>query len=258
MQGAYGGVPASPAQPASPPPTPPTPPAGSQSPSALPGGSATPPSGLPGGPGGASPGLPGGDLQTPPPLGTGTSTDATSTSFRVSVPANAVVYVNDMKTTSTGPERRYVSRGLEPGRTYTFNVRAEYQRDGQTVTETRVIRLTAGRTGSLAFGQAAGSQPPQVAEKSSETKLTLHVPADAEVYLSGRETKQTGEVRRYTTTRLSPGDAWEDYVVRVTLERNGKTLSQERTITLVGGQPQQLEFAFAAAPAKNRLAATQR
>jgi uncharacterized protein (TIGR03000 family) len=202
--------------------------------------------------------LPGGAPQTPPPLD-GNAADATSTSFRVNVPADAVVYVNDLKTTSTGPERRYVSRGLEAGRTYTFNVRAEYQRDGRTVTETRVIRLTAGGAGSLAFGQGAGSQEsPQVAEKSSETKLTLRVPADAKVYLSDRETKQTGEVREYTTTRLAPGDAWEDYVVRVTLERDGETLSQERAITLVGGQPQQLEFAFEAAPAENRLAATQR
>jgi uncharacterized protein (TIGR03000 family) len=216
-----------------------------------------PPAGSQQGPA-AAPGAPGAP-QTPPPLGGNDMADTTSASFQVSVPADALVYVNEMKTTSTGPERRYVSRGLETGRTYTFKVRAEYERDGQTVTETQVIRLTPGRTGSLAFGQGPDSQKsPQVAENADETKLTLRVPADAKVYLADRETKQTGEVREYTTTRLAPGDAWEDYVVRVTVERNGETLSQERTITLTGGQPQQLEFAFAAAPAENRLAAAQR
>jgi uncharacterized protein (TIGR03000 family) len=77
-----------------------------------------------------------------------------------------------------------------------------------------------------------------------KTRLTLHVPTDAVVTLAGVPTKQTGEVRQYTTTRLASGQVWGDYKVVVSLERNGQTLRQERTIQLTGGQSQELSIDF--------------
>lgn len=183
---------------------------------------------------------------------------STSASFVVKVPADAKVFVNDLATTSTGAERRYTSRGLLPGHTYTFNVRVEYARDGQPVTETKVVRLTAGSSDELAFGADRAPQQEQVAETGAATKLTVRVPENAKVYLSDRETAQTGAVREYVTTRLAQGTEWKDYVVRVTVERDGQVLSQERTITLIGGKSQQLEFAFDQAEVATTLAAAQR
>ncbi len=188
----------------------------------------------------------------PPPAAGDGMASLNSAVFTVAVPADARVYVNDLQTRSTGAVRRYVSRGLEPGRTYTFAVRAEYVRDGQPVTETKTIRLSGGGNAALAFGAPAAG--PQVAEKPAETKLTVRVPSDARVFLSDRPTRQTGEVRQFTTTRLAPGSEWENYIVRVTVERGGKLVSQERSIRLVGGEPQELEFTFDAQPA-DRLAA---
>ena len=46
----------------------------------------------------------------------------TSAAIRVSLPADAQVFVNDRPTTSTGAERSYVSRGLEGGRTYAYQL----------------------------------------------------------------------------------------------------------------------------------------
>jgi uncharacterized protein (TIGR03000 family) len=166
--------------------------------------------------------------------------------------------MNDQLTTSTGPERRYVSNGLEAGRTYTYSIRAEVVRDGQTIEETQVVRLISGGTANLSFNLNGQSQNERVAETPANTKLTLRVPADARVFLAGRETQMIGEVREYATTRLVAGQLWPDYVVTVTIERDGQTLTQERRITLEGGRSQELSFEFDGETVADRLAGSNR
>jgi uncharacterized protein (TIGR03000 family) len=73
-----------------------------------------------------------------------------------------------------------------------------------------------------------------------KTQLTLRVPADAKVTLAGVATKQTGEVRQFSTSNLANGQAWQNYQVVVEMTRDGKPVREERTITLVGGQAQEL------------------
>src|SRR5262245_35574341 len=80
--------------------------------------------------------------------------------------------------------------------------------------------------------------------KEVKTRLTLHVPAEAKITLAGVETKQTGEIRQFATSRLAAGQAWDDYKVVVELTRDGKTLQEERTIKLVGGEAQDLSVNF--------------
>ena len=77
-----------------------------------------------------------------------------------------------------------------------------------------------------------------------KTRLTLHVPAEAKVTLAGVETKQTGEVRQFATSRLVSGQIWDDYKVVIELNRDGKTVREERTLQLTGGQDQELAVNF--------------
>jgi len=168
-------------------------------------------------------------------------------SINVTVPADAVVFVNDRPTTSTGVSRHYVSRGLSHGRTYAYDVRVEFERNGEKVVENRVVRLHAGQTQTLSFGE--GEQVAKEAEPA-KTQVTLHVPADAKVTLAGAETRQTGEARTYVTTNLADGQQWDGYVVRVTLDRDGQTLTEEKTLSIVGGQSYELSFDFADDAAK--------
>ena len=77
-----------------------------------------------------------------------------------------------------------------------------------------------------------------------ETSLTLNVPDDAKVYLSGNETRASGSKRRFSTTRIDEGQKWADYLVRVTVERDGRTLSKEQRVTLKGGDQTELNFDF--------------
>jgi uncharacterized protein (TIGR03000 family) len=91
-------------------------------------------------------------------------------------------------------------------------------------------------------GVSVGGSGGEVAPAA--TKLTLHVPAEARVTLAGVATKQTGEVRLFSTRQLAAGQAWPNYTVHVELVRDGKTLTQDRQIALTGGTAQELSIDF--------------
>jgi uncharacterized protein (TIGR03000 family) len=91
---------------------------------------------------------------------------------------------------------------------------------------------------------ATPSRETIVAQPAAKTRLTLRVPAEATVTLAGVNTKQTGEVRQFTTTRLTNGQVWDDYKIVVAMERDGQTLREERTIKLTGGVAQELSINF--------------
>ena len=121
------------------------------------------------------------------------------------------------------------------GVNYTYEVRAEIERNGKLVEETKMVSLTAGRTARVAFAL----EPSEVAPS---TTLTLNVPADAKVFLAGSETTSSGEVREFTTSKLAAGQAWENYTIRVTFEQDGQTISREKSITLTAGDSQVVTF----------------
>lgn len=83
-----------------------------------------------------------------------------------------------------------------------------------------------------------------IAQSSAKTRLTLRVPAEAKVTLAGVATKQTGEVRQFSTGRLASGQVWDEYKVVVEMEQGGRMLREERAITLTGGQAQELSISF--------------
>ena len=167
---------------------------------------------------------------------TTTSLDRNSAFLTVSVPSQARVYVNGIATRSTGSHRRYVSRNLTPGFDYTYEVKAEMVVDGKPVTQVKMVKLQAGQGSQLAFDIRA----PQ----SLETSLTLHVPENAEVYLAGNQTKGEGVVRTFKTTRLSEGQAWSDYSIRVVVNEDGIDRTEEKKLTLRAGESRELTFDF--------------
>ena len=168
--------------------------------------------------------------------------DFRAATVNVQVPGEAKVFVNGMATTSTGAYRRYVSNGLEAGFSYTYELRAEIVRDGKTLTDVKSIKLKAGENANVNFSFEKGDN--QIANEPVRTSLTLHVPTDAKVYLSGNPTMLNGGVREFATTKLAAGEKWNDYVVRVELQRDGQLLSKEQTVSLNGGDNKQLTIDF--------------
>lgn len=170
------------------------------------------------------------------PLGDGDSAKSTRADARmvVSLPNNATLYVNGMKTTSEGAARQFISRDLEKGLRYPYDLKAVLEIDGRQIVKTKQVVLQAGDHSEVAFGFA----------DPIETKLTLRVPEDADLTIAGADTSSTGSERKFTTLRLSPGQTWSDYEVVVTVNRNGRKVSKSQTIDLQAGENRTLTFDF--------------
>jgi len=168
-----------------------------------------------------------------PPPASGASYRAGKAMILVNVPADAKVFVNGLATTSQGEQRSFVSRGLSSGYRYTYEVRVQAKRDGQVVEQVKTVQLRAGENADLAFDLPKGAM---------ETSLTVHVPANAKVFLGGNETTATGTVRTFSTSSLPAGQEWANYKVRVEFERNGEVVSREEMVSLKAGDDRTLRF----------------
>ena len=69
----------------------------------------------------------------------------------ISVPPDAQIWFNDNKTTATGSVREFQSPPLTPGSRYAYEVRARWYENGQEVTQTQQVPVTAGVHIRMAF-----------------------------------------------------------------------------------------------------------
>jgi uncharacterized protein (TIGR03000 family) len=162
----------------------------------------------------------------------------------VAVPQDARVYVNNMLTKSTGRVRRYVSRGLDKDASFTYTIRAELDRDGETVTEEENVTVTAGEIAMVDLRLDGETAKTETTSKPVLTTLTLNVPEEAKVFLADKETQSKGPQRQFTTSRLSTENEWADYPVRVELTRDGKTEVREMQVSLKAGDTREITIDF--------------
>lgn len=162
--------------------------------------------------------------------------------MNLDVPDDARVFINELETKTTGGSRSYVSKGVETDASYEFVIRAEVERGGEVITETKTVRLQGGQTSSLAFNLDQPQTELLAAQEPVDTTLKLRVPDGAQVFLSDSATKQTGAERRFVTQQLGAGEKWEDYRIRVTWNDGDRQQTREKKITLVAGETRELEF----------------
>jgi uncharacterized protein (TIGR03000 family) len=67
------------------------------------------------------------------------------------VPGSAEVWFDGSKTSQTGRLRSFVSPPLQPGRNYSYEIRARWMEAGRPVEETRKINVRAGDRDTLNF-----------------------------------------------------------------------------------------------------------
>jgi uncharacterized protein (TIGR03000 family) len=173
----------------------------------------------------------------------------------VKVPADAQVFVNNRPTSSTGTDREYISRDLQSGARYNYDVRIVYMRDGEELSAIKSVQLTAGQSTNIDFLE--DKAPAQtVSTDAARTTLIVKVPADARLYLAGRETKATGEVREFTTSRLPSGSEWNTYAIRAVVERDGQQQVREEKISLKAGESREVTLSFDGPATSDKVAET--
>lgn len=90
--------------------------------------------------------------------------------LNVQVPANAKVWIDGAPTTSTGVQRSFVSPALTPGRQFTYEVKAQWQDNGQQVTRTRRIPVQAGQAVEINLQQPTQEEQRQQQRPKTETE----------------------------------------------------------------------------------------
>jgi uncharacterized protein (TIGR03000 family) len=165
----------------------------------------------------------------------------------VKVPADAKIFVNDRETSSTGNEREFISRDLQVGARYNYNVRAVLA-DGKTLTKS--VQLAAGQTARLDFSDATAV----AASNDTRTTLIVRVPEDAKLFLAGHEMKATGTVREFSTSKLPAGGEWNTYAIRAVVDRNGHQEVREETVSIKAGESREVTINFEGAQVADKVA----
>jgi uncharacterized protein (TIGR03000 family) len=73
--------------------------------------------------------------------------------IRVAVPADAEVWFGNAATQQSGAVRQFESPPLQPGREYTYEVKAQWKENGTEVTRTRHVDVTANGDTSVDFNR---------------------------------------------------------------------------------------------------------
>jgi uncharacterized protein (TIGR03000 family) len=76
----------------------------------------------------------------------------------------------------------------------------------------------------------------------------VSVPADARIFVNGAETSSKGSLRRFLSRGLAAGKSYE-FVVRMAVDRDGKTEEATKVVTLAAGERSKVSFGADAAPA---------
>jgi uncharacterized protein (TIGR03000 family) len=87
----------------------------------------------------------------------------TTAHIEIRVPADAEVWFGSGKTTQTGTRREFVSPPLEPGKDFTYDIRARWVENGKEVVRTRTLDVSAGAWKGVDFTKppAEGVEPPK-------------------------------------------------------------------------------------------------
>src|SRR5437762_1677949 len=104
-------------------------------------------------------------MQTP--IQTPTPKQGEGASLKFQLPADARLFVDGQRTGTTGAERAFVTPALTPGQKYYYDVKAELDVGGKTVTEEKRVIVEAGANVVESFPKltAAAAQPAGVAGK---------------------------------------------------------------------------------------------
>jgi uncharacterized protein (TIGR03000 family) len=86
----------------------------------------------------------------------------------VKLPADARLYAETRALTLTGSERKFVSPALPAGQDFVYRFRAEYDRDGETVSVMKKVTVRAGATVAIEFADlTAKASPERNADKNT-------------------------------------------------------------------------------------------
>jgi len=137
--------------------------------------------------------------------------------LRLLVPADAAVWIDGQRTAPTGYLREYISPRIDPNREYGYDIRAEWNENGQPVTRSRKVTFFAGdrltinlldkgseKNGIVVHQTLKRSEPgsPESVVKKDDGGLTLTPPPLASFEVASDEGAHDGTIVLVTPTTL--------------------------------------------------------
>ncbi len=190
----------------------------------------------------------------------------------VRLPADAKLYAEGRPLTLTSGERTFVTPALPGGQDYTYTFRAEYVRDGETISQTRRVAVRPGHSATVEFADLAlakrtakpdpvvrptsvkaepvskPSNPfigrPAAPSATERARITVKLPPGAALYVDGKKNDRTELVREFSTPALAPGREYA-YLRKAEVLRDGRPESQLTKVTFRAGEIVTVDFTAA-------------
>ena len=158
----------------------------------------------------------------------------------VLVPPDARLSVNGVPCPLTGRRRSFESPPFAPGRRYTYTLRAEAARGGNTVVKTRRVELRAGGAIEEDF---TGLFPPQdlPAPRPGRCRVTVVLPADARLFVDNVPCPLTSGRRSFETPPLPAGRRFF-YMLRAEVSRGGAVRTRSQKVLVEAGKDVTVRF----------------
>ncbi len=157
----------------------------------------------------------------------------------VQLPADARLYVDGQKADLTSAKRSFITPALEAGREYYYTIKAETDRDGGTLSQSRRVIVRAGQVARVDFGDLTG--PAVTDADSAPAHVTVRLPENARLFVDDVACPQKSRTPSFDTPKLDAGKTYA-YTLRVDVDRDGVTHSLTRRVELRAGKRVNVDF----------------
>ena len=214
------------------------------------------------------------NLLPPPAAGA----DGSRATVVVKLPADATLYAEGRPLRLTSDVRRFVSPPLPAtGGEFTYTFRAEYARNGETISRTKAVSVKAGGFHTVDFDEAFTGRPVPLAPQAmpaalqapaapapsplapavlpvsvpnavpgkptspERARITVKLAPGATLTVDGRRNDRAEAVREFTTPPLAQGQEYA-YVLKSEVSRNGYPESQSVKVVFRAGEIQTVDL----------------
>jgi uncharacterized protein (TIGR03000 family) len=173
------------------------------------------------------------------PAPTPDSTTVNTAQVVIKAATEVRISVNGQRTERDAAEMTFLTPALQQGKSYSYEVNAEFVRDGKLTTETKRVTVKAGHQTMVDFSDLNLGAIAQAAMKPAT--VTVNLPEDGKLFVDGAPYPISANQRTFNTPALRQGKDYY-YELKAQVVRDGKTQTETQTITVEPGKHVQVNF----------------
>ncbi len=144
------------------------------------------------------------------------------------------ITVNDQPVALKGSEESFTTPDLEPGRKYSYVIKAEGMGNGERTTTVKKVYVVAGEETRVDLRL-------QTTAREAAAKVTVLLPEDARLFVDDVPYPAMQEKVTFETPKLEPERNYY-YTLRAEVVQDGKVYRDTRRVDLAAGKEVKVEF----------------